>query len=136
MIEPEARETEDELTDPRLLNADHPVLLMDAATKQLLDVNASGCQLLGYARAELRGSPIATICPAELRPLASWIAEVRDKGQGWSKMFTCRMKDGTVVPMEMQAFAAGRAGRVLVLLRDRSDHRRPDQPNGSRSVRR
>jgi PAS domain S-box-containing protein len=97
----------------------------DPLEDRVLAANPAGCALLGYTLEELLATPISRVHPADMPLLRTFVEDVLREGQGSTVKLTCRTKDGTFLPVEMSlvALESGRRGRILALLRDRSEHR-------------
>ena len=102
--------------------------VMDPQHSSILAANDAGCALLGYTREELLVTPISRIHPAEAAELAEILERVlRDRRASTIKL-TCRTKQGTFLPTEISLHALELDGRtrILGLVQDRSEHRRPE----------
>jgi len=105
-----------------------PVYIVDPIEDRILDVNPAGSAMLGYTRAELLATPVSHIHPAELPQLREFLDSVLREGRGTTIKLTCRTKHGEFLPTEMSLYAFRSDGRVRILglVQDRSEHRRPD----------
>ena len=104
-----------------------PAYVMDPEHNCILAANDAGCSLLGYTRDELLQTPISSIHPAELAELAELLERVLRHGRASTIKLTCRTKRGTFLPTEISLHALEIDGRIRILglVQDRSEHRRP-----------
>jgi two-component system, chemotaxis family, sensor kinase Cph1 len=102
-----------------------PAFIADPMDDRILAANSAGCAMLGYTREELLATPVSHIHPADLPQLREFVERVHRDGQGSTIKLACRTKDGTFLPTEMSmtVLESGGRGRILALLRDRSEHR-------------
>jgi two-component system, chemotaxis family, sensor kinase Cph1 len=107
--------------------ADEPAYVMDPESDRILAANDAGCALLGYTRAELLETPISQIHPSELRELSELLERVLRHGRASTITLTCRTKNGRFLPTEISVHALELGGRtrILGLVHDRSEHRKP-----------
>jgi len=101
--------------------------VMDPEHSCILAANDAGCRLLGYTREELLRTPISSIHPSELAELDELLARVLRDGRASTIRLTCRTKQGEFLPTEISLHALELGGRlrILGLVQDRSEHRRP-----------
>lgn len=104
--------------------------VLDPAEGRFLAANPAACDLLGFTLEELRETPISRIHPGELAQLRELVEGVLRDGHGATTSLTCRTRGGAFLPTEMTLWAFGGDDRVavLVLVRDRSEHRRRRRP--------
>ena len=109
-----------------------PAYVMDPKHSRILAANDAGCELLGYTREELLRTPISRIHPSELRELNELLERVLQNGRASTIKLTCRTKTGTFLPTEISLYKLEIDGatRILGLVQDRSDHRKPVPPPG------
>lgn len=102
------------------------VYIIDPLKDRILDANAAGCRVLGYAREELLATPISVIHPRELPRMREFVASAVKDGVSWTIEMACRTKSGEFLPTEIALLALESGNRVYLisLLRDRSEHRR------------
>jgi PAS domain S-box-containing protein len=107
--------------------SDEPAYVMDPEHSSILAANDAGCALLGYPREELLATPISRIHPSELVELSELLDRVLRQGRASTIRLTCRTKQGTFLPTEISLHALELDGRtrILGLVQDRSEHRRP-----------
>jgi len=108
-----------------------PAFVMDPEHSRILAANDAGCALLGYTREELLALPISRIHPAELAELRDLVQRVLADGRASTISLTCRTKGGTFLPTEISLHALELDGRIRILglVQDRSEHRRPAPPS-------
>lgn len=81
----------------------HAVILSDARADRVLDVNPALAQMLGYARRELRGQPIARLYhPSSLHQLEPAVHTANTSGRVLVETTYAR-RDGAPVPVEVDA---------------------------------
>jgi PAS domain-containing protein len=114
--------------------AEDLILVLDAARDRVRWANRRARELLGYGLAELRAMPIAGLGPPGDAELAMLLRAVERQGQGWTAALPLRTKAGAFIPAELLALRLLTRGRpcVLVLARDRSEHRGRGAPRGRR----
>ena len=100
--------------------------VVDPREDRIVAANRAGAAMLGYTREELLATPVSAIHPADLPQLRDFLDRVRRDGRGSTIKLTCRAKDGTFLPIEMSLVALEASGRMLAVLRDRSEHRQRD----------
>jgi two-component system, chemotaxis family, sensor kinase Cph1 len=102
-----------------------PAYVMDPEHSRILAANDAGCEMLGYSREELLETPIAKIHPSELAELSELLEHVLRNGRASTIRLTCRTKQGTFLPTEIQLHKLELDGetRILGLVQDRSEHR-------------
>ena len=107
--------------------AGEPAYVMDPEHSRIVAANDAGCELLGYTREELLATPISRIHPSELRELSELLERVLRNGRASTIKLTCKTKDGTFLPTEISLHKLEIHGqtRILGLVQDRSEHRRP-----------
>jgi PAS domain-containing protein len=103
------------------------VLVLDPADDRIWYANGGACSLLGFEPAELSAIPISSIYAGQVSELDAFLARVIECGHGWTKNLSPRASSGASFPADSFALLLQRGGRplVLVLARDRSQHRRP-----------
>ena len=108
-------------------SANEPAYVMDPEHSRILAANDAGCELLGYTREELLETPISRIHPSELAELSELLERVLRNGRASTIKLTCRTKSGTFLPTEISLHKLELDGetRILGLVQDRSEHRRP-----------
>lgn len=108
-------------------HASEPAYVMDPEQSRIVAANDAGCEMLGYTRDELLETPISRIHPSELAELSELLERVLRNGRASTIRLTCRTKNGTFLPTEISLHKLEIDGetRVLGLVRDRSEHRRP-----------
>lgn len=99
--------------------------ILEPVEDRFLAASSAGCTMLGYSLEELLQTPVSRIHPGELPHLEGVLRRVLRKGHDSTTTLTCRTRSGTCLPTDMALWAFGDEGRVylLVLVRDRSDHR-------------
>jgi PAS domain S-box-containing protein len=92
---------------------------------KILEVNEQACDMLGYTRDELLEMGVADITPPEIREVLPDVAnELSEKGAVQMEAVNVK-KDGSLVPVEVNARLISVGGRRLVfaLVRDISVHK-------------
>lgn len=104
------------------------IFLIDPARERILDGNPTACTLLGYAIDELRSLSPHDIHPDEMPELRAFFATVLNEGQGRSDTFSCRTRDGELVPCEISAsrLELDAERYVLAMVRDIRQRRRAE----------
>ena len=112
--------------DPFFERTSDPAFVIDPFDDRFVDANAAGCDLLGYTREELLDTPVSRVHPGELEQLQAFVSRVLEQGRGSTITLTCRIRQGTRLPIELALWAFESAGRIrlLGLVDDRSEHRR------------
>lgn len=102
-----------------------PAFVIDPLEDRFVDVNAAGCDLLGYTREELLDTPVSRIHPGELEQLQAFVSRVLEQRHGSTITLACRIRQGARLPIELSLWAFESAGRIqlLGLVDDRSGHR-------------
>ena len=114
------------MTFVRLLEgAGDPAFVLDPLEDRFVAANDVGAAMLGYTCDELMRTPVSHIHPGELPQLRDFVSRVLRDGHGATIALTCRTRFGTCLPTEMALQAFEDDGRVLILMlvRDRSEHR-------------
>jgi len=89
------------------------------------DVNAAGCQLLGYSREELLGRSVAEfVAKDDLPRQAALKRRILEGGMDVSE-WRLRRKDGTYVPVELSSNALP-SGELRAFVRDITERRRAE----------
>jgi two-component system, chemotaxis family, sensor kinase Cph1 len=111
--------------EPLFERASDPAFVIDPLEDRFLAANTAGCDLLGYTRKELLETPVSRIHPGEIEQLQAFVGTVLGRGHGSTIALTCRISQGTRVPIKMSLSAFESDDRVLVLglVHDRSEHR-------------
>jgi len=91
------------------------------------DVNAAGCQMLGYAREEIVGKTIRDFIPAEdIRRLTEQTEQLLVHGRADMQEWKASRKDGTSIPTEVSTkFLLD--GRQVAFVRDISGRKRAER---------
>lgn len=112
--------------DPLIAHAGDPAFVIDPVEDRFAAANAAGCELLGLTREELLQTPVSRIHPGELEQLQAFVGSVLEQGHGSTITLTCRVRQGTRLPIELSLWAFTNAGRLylLGLVTDRSEHRK------------
>ena len=102
-----------------------PAFVIDPLDDRFVDANAAACDLLGYTRDELLGTPVSSLHPGELEQLQALVSRVLEQGYGSTIGLACRIRHGDRLPIELSLWAFESAGRIrlLGLVDDRSEHR-------------
>ena len=103
-----------------LFEHSHEALLFGSIEGKILEANPAAAQLLGYAREELIGLPVAKLLPPEDRQQLPQILEtLRQQGQFEGEFENLR-KDGSRILVEVRGTCFTVAGkeRILILARD------------------
>jgi two-component system, chemotaxis family, sensor kinase Cph1 len=110
---------------PLIEHAGDPAFVIDPLEDRFAAANAAGCDLLGYTREELLETPVSRIHPGELEQLQAFVSTVLGHGHGSTITLTCRVRQGTRLPIELSLWAFTNGGHVylLALVDDRSEHR-------------
>ena len=90
------------------------------------EVNAAGCQMLGFAREELIGKSIVDLLAPEDIPRLSQSKEELSKGHAQIDEWLLRRKDGSYLPVEVSAKILA-DGRWQGFVRDISERKRLEQ---------
>ncbi|MGF1481303.1 MAG: diguanylate cyclase domain-containing protein [Cyanophyceae cyanobacterium] len=77
------------------------ILLVDAATKKILDANQAYCQLLGYQSKEILKLTLYDIVPVEREILDLKFQQIIDQQQDMAEETQHRSKDGTLIDIEV-----------------------------------
>ena len=112
--------------DPLIAHAGDPAFVIDPVEDRFAAANAAGCELLGLTREELLQTPVSRIHPGELEQLQAFVGSVLEQGHGSTITLTCRVRQGSRLPIELSLWAFTNAGRLylLGLVTDRSEHRK------------
>ena len=112
--------------DPLIAHAGDPAFVIDPVEDRFAAANAAGCELLGLTREELLQTPVSRIHPGELEQLQAFVGSVLEQGHGSTITLTCRVRQGTRLPIELSLWAFTNGGRLylLGLVTDRSQHRK------------
>jgi PAS domain S-box-containing protein len=112
--------------DPLIAHAGDPAFVIDPVEDRFAAANAAGCELLGLTREELLQTPVSRIHPGELEQLQAFVGSVLEQGHGSTITLTCRVRQGTRLPIELSLWAFTNGGRLylLGLVTDRSEHRK------------
>ena len=95
---------------------------------QILEVNRSMCEQTGYSREEMLAMTVAEVDTPEFSAtLASRSRAIMEKGSGFFEAALVR-RDGTVIPVEINATVIDYGGRKVILTsaRDISERRRAE----------
>jgi PAS domain S-box-containing protein len=111
----------------RLFDQASDGILISDVDGRYVDVNAAGCQILGYSREDLVGRTMMDIVPMEDIPQ---LAEEREQllvdGRAAVKEWTVRRRDGTIVPVEVSTkFLLD--GRQVAFVRDISERKHAER---------
>jgi PAS domain S-box-containing protein len=109
--------------------SEEPTFVMDPECDCIVAANDAGCALLEYPREEIIGLSIHRVHPSERQELHELLERVLADGHASTIRLTCRTKGGRFLPTEISVHALQIDGelRVLGLVQDRSQHRRPTQ---------
>jgi PAS domain S-box-containing protein len=103
------------------------IFIIDPAGRYT-DVNAAGCEMLGYSREELVGKPITDFTPLEDAPRLAQVRELM-LGRGVTRVrdeARLRRKDGVFIAIEVSSkFLLD--GREVAFVRDVSDRKRAER---------
>jgi len=102
-----------------------PMLLVDIATREIVEVNDRLCDFYGYRREELVGQP-ATIVSAEPEATLSTLDKVREVGLKVVHTRYHKHRDGTVIPVQIISGRLVSEGRdlatgIVIDIRERLD---------------
>jgi PAS domain S-box-containing protein len=113
------------LFGPLFENSSQAAYVMDPVDDRIIEANAAGCKLLGYAREEILTLMVSDIHPAEMPQLQSFLDVALRDGRASMVKFTCRTKSGQFLPTEISIHLVESGGRryILGLVQDRSEHR-------------
>lgn len=89
------------------------LLLLDAQTRRVLDVNESACRLYGYTREEFVGLHMQDTLTDRKTSLRA-IEDVIRTGNAWVPLRYHKKKDGTVFPVEIAASCFELHGRKVI----------------------
>jgi PAS domain S-box-containing protein len=104
-------------------------VLILSAEGRILDVNRAGYERLGYAKGELLGTSVAQLDPPDCAALVPGrLAQLQREGQVVHQS-AHRRKDGTVMPVEVNATRITYRGTeaVLSIVRDITDRKRAEE---------
>jgi PAS domain S-box-containing protein len=90
-----------------------------------VDVNTSGCTMLGYSRTEILQMSISDIVPNEDIPLVAKAIEELQDGQAQVKEWQLKHKDGKLIPVEISTKILP-DGRLQAIARDITERKRAD----------
>jgi PAS domain S-box-containing protein len=114
----------------RLLEAAPDAIVIVDRAGQIVISNSQAERLFGYSQAELRGKPIETLIPENLREAhvdqrMSYIQEPHSRPMGSALNLQGRRKDGTTFPVEISLSPVEQPDGDLVMsaIRDISDRR-------------
>lgn len=109
-------------------DAEDAAFILDPLDDRFVAANPAGVKLLGYPLDQLLRTPVSHIHPGELPQLQDFVSRVLDESHGTTITLTCRTQSGAYLPTEMSLHAFDGDGGVyiLALIKDRSEHRRPD----------
>ncbi len=95
-------------------------VFLETLEGEILDVNESACQLLGYSRAELLRKRVEDLVPEESRVWLPQITEALVKHGTFRGEAVNLRKDGTELPVELSCSRVGLGGQrlVIALVRD------------------
>ncbi len=105
------------------------ILLVDAATRRVLEANASYQDLLGYGPGELRGLTLYDLVPYPRESMDCYVDRVRRRGSYVSGERRHRRKDGSLVDVEVGASVIPYGGReaLCIVVRDVTERRRAEE---------
>ena len=113
----------------RLLdNSNDAVEVLDPVTLRFLDINETGCRVLGYTREELLSMSVFDIDPA-INPESRKMVEAQLRGSGCALFETMhRRKDGSTFPVEVSVtLAESDRPYLLAITRDITDRKQAEQ---------
>ncbi len=104
------------------------LIVMDPTDHAIRDVNPRACELLGYAREELLGLPVAAIHPDKIAAFDAFARSVLSEGSGWTDELTYLTKAKTTLAVEISASAVEIEGepRMVAWVRDISERKRAE----------
>ena len=92
------------------------IVLVERSSMRFVEVNATACSLLGYARAELMAiAPAAIGALSEAELAASYDALIADHAQLEIREIDVTRKDGALVPVELQSQAQLFEGEWIIV---------------------
>ena len=106
-------------------NAHDAILIIDAANRSILEANQRACDVYGYTREELVGTPIARLS-ADPREAARRALQILTGEGAWSYETVERRKGGAEMTLEVNAAAVEHRGRraILSIKRDITERKR------------
>ena len=117
------------MNDQRLFeDTEDAAFILNPQNDRFVAANPAGVAMLGYPLDQLLRTPVSHIHPGELPQLQDFVSRVLDDGHGTTITLTCRTQSGAYLPTEMSlhAFDGDCGIYILALIKDRSEHRRPD----------
>lgn len=112
----------------KLVEASADAIFLESLDGRLLECNVAACRMFGYAKEEMLRLGVADLVPDEVREvLPDVVAAVQAVGGVFIESLNMR-KGGEVFPCEVntQLVAVGGEQRVIVFVRDLSEHQRRD----------
>jgi PAS domain S-box-containing protein len=108
------------------------VLIHDAATGEILEVNRGMCEMFGYTPEEARQLPGSVLCSSEAgsqpEPALSFLAKA---AAGAPQVFECQARDRTGrvfwIEVNLKPIRLGAQDRVLAVLRDIDQRKRAEE---------
>jgi PAS domain S-box-containing protein len=112
----------------KLVEASADAIFLETLDGRLLDCNPAACRMFGYDKDEMLRLQVEDLMPPEVREvLPDVVAAVQAVGGVFIESLNVR-KDGEVFPCEVntQLVVVGGEQRVIVFVRDLSEHQRRD----------
>jgi len=112
----------------KLVEASSDAIFLETLDGQVLDCNVSACRMFGYDKAEMLRLSVGDLVPDEVREvLPDVVAAVQAVGGVFIESLNLR-NGGEVFPCEVntQLVVVGGEPRVIVFVRDLSEHQRRD----------
>jgi PAS domain S-box-containing protein len=128
-VRSEQARSQSELMYRTVFESANDAVFIESVDGSILDVNRSGCRLLGYERRELVKKNVSDLVPADAR---AWLPRVMDAilRDGTFRAEAVRVhRDGHHIPVEISAAAMEVGGRTVVLsiVRDITERKRAEQ---------
>jgi PAS domain S-box-containing protein len=109
-----------------LLDLAPDAAVVTSPTREMIEVNEAACRLLGYERAELIGTPLRELLPAEEHArLDADRAALQTRSHVIKREWSMRRSDGTLVPVEVSATVLP-DGRGQAFIRDITERKRAE----------
>ncbi|MCK5850085.1 MAG: PAS domain S-box protein [Kiritimatiellae bacterium] len=126
-ISEKLRQTEDRYRQLYESESD-AIVLLDANTRDIIDINPAACRQYGYTKEEFMGLPALTLSADPGKSKAA-IKQTASEGSIFVPLAHHRKKDGTVFPVEVSSGRFASEGRQMIsaIFRDISERVRTDE---------